>query len=175
MTQFNPENEHHQDLIQEAHEVIQEAKEVEEASLDPDASEWSRLSVATRATHDLQVWPGRKDEVRTLEIKNGLLELDCRDLSYEKGNHIWIRVKGFKGNPQDDEKENTQIMIEWYDKKLQVHVWNDSNNPTSYVEPRDEYKKVMEAEKEDLPLLVTEIKDPEAIDLLQERLKEELI
>ena len=112
---------------------------------------------------------------RILEVKRGLLELTPQDIEYGEGKAIWIRVKGFKGNPEDAEEERTQIVLEFYRGKLQIHTWSgEQEDPkTIQINPRPEYKRVMESSLEDLPLLAGQIKDPDAIELLERRLKDQ--
>jgi lipoate synthase len=110
---------------------------------------------------------------RTLEVKGGLLTITADDIDYDKGAGIYIRVKGFHGNNEEPPDDRTQILLEYFEGKLKVHVWNDSNSSVydHEIEPRPQYKKVMRAKKKNLPLLLN-IKDPDAQELLRERLTE---
>ena len=109
---------------------------------------------------------------RTLTVEGGVLTLEAQDIDYEKGKAIWIRLKGFKGNT-DDEECICQVMLEFYNGSFQVHVWDGSSPCQIEIAPRPEYEQVMYARKRELPLLMHSIKDPDAHELLSKRLKGE--
>ena len=111
--------------------------------------------------------------VQTLTVIDGVLTLEAKDIKYEKGSQIWIQVKGFEGNNSDSDDCRTQVMLEYYNGYFQVHVWNNSENSETFeIEPRPEYRQVMDAKKRDLPKLI-HVTDPDAKELLNKRLKGE--
>lgn len=61
------------------------------------------------------------------------ITLDAKDIDneYGGGGGLEISVKGFKANNQDDEQ--VQVFIERYDGKTQIHVWNNTNDPVTFV------------------------------------------
>lgn len=65
------------------------------------------------------------------------LILDYDDLCINNGNvgGLEISVPGFKGSPTDLENSPTQIYIEIYEGKLNVHVWgsNNSEDPITVI------------------------------------------
>ena len=63
--------------------------------------------------------------------RNGLitLKLSKQMLNYNSGGGLEIRIQGFKSNPACPEEG--QIFIEYYEKKIRVHVWNGEQDPVT--------------------------------------------
>ena len=57
------------------------------------------------------------------------ITLTAPEIMYPGG--ITISVPGFQANPAD--RDDEQVFIEIYDGKLQIHVWNGKEDPTTIV------------------------------------------
>jgi len=65
------------------------------------------------------------------------ITLDNNDIANDcgGGGGIEISVKGFKASKQD--YEQVQVFIERYDGKTQIHVWNNTNDPVTFILEKD--------------------------------------
>lgn len=62
------------------------------------------------------------------------LEIEPRQIDQQRGLGLEIGVKGYKGDRNDLEGRETQVFIEYYDGKVQVHVWTgESEGPTHTI------------------------------------------
>ena len=52
------------------------------------------------------------------------------DNKYGSGGGLEIRIEGCIGDPSEEEP-GTAIFIEHYEGKYRVHIWNDTQDPTS--------------------------------------------
>jgi len=55
-----------------------------------------------------------------------------------KGSGVEIQVKGFKGNPEEYDENNTHVYIETWKGETRIVVWNDAVNPTIFTLKKSE-------------------------------------
>lgn len=93
-----------------------------------------------------------------------------QDIQFDHGGALWIRIPGFKGNPEDPDECN--LMIEYYEGKLQIHFCNreDSNASRLEMPASEPVQKAIESERDDLPLLLADA-DEQAREIIEERMK----
>ena len=67
-------------------------------------------------------------------------ELENTGITAESSGGVAIHIDGYKGNPQEVDEETTQIFIERYEGRVQIHVWNDTQDPVTFVLSKQERK-----------------------------------
>lgn len=81
---------------------------------------------------------------------------------------LLIKIPGSIGSEAD--ADATPIYIEYYEGKLRVLIWNDTQDPAiTELKLNEEYKKVYDTPLKDLPLLIN-VQNEDAKELLNQRL-----